>query len=72
MSIPGLGVWEASVWVGGANRSERIESHFSRLTEAQDAADRMARALAAHDCSECEVWRAVEQLPTSRPRRRGA
>jgi hypothetical protein len=66
--VPGMGTWEACARLTGPPFIEReVGLHFSLLTEAQEAADVLARAMVPHDCdARCDPWTAVERRNESR------
>ena len=66
--VPGMGTWEASARLLDPPETERqVGLQFSLLTDAQDAADVLARAMIRHDCDgACEPWGAVERRKSSR------
>jgi hypothetical protein len=66
--VPGMGTWEAGARLTGPPFTEReVGLHFSLLTEAQDAADVLARAMVAHSCDAgCGSWTAIERRKTER------
>lgn len=61
--VPGMGTWEAGARIAGPPLAEReVGLHFSLLTEAQAAADILARAMAPHHCdARCDPWTALER-----------
>jgi hypothetical protein len=61
--VPGMGTWEASArFLGPPDTQREVGLHFSLLTEAQDAADVLARAMLPHQCDRlCEQWGAIER-----------
>ena len=63
--IPGIGSWEVHV-LKPEQRNVRPPQHFALLTEAQEFADREARAILDHDCSQCEQWTAVTAVEKRR------
>jgi hypothetical protein len=65
-SVPGIGTWESCVRAAGAAGRQWVGQHFSLLTEAQEAADRLAQSLAPHNCSGCEGWGPIERRPAGR------
>ena len=66
--VAGMGTWEAYARLTGPPFTEReVGLHFSLLTEAQDAADVLARAMAVHTCDAgCGSWTAIERRRTPR------
>ena len=66
--VPGMGTWEACARVADNPDTERqVGLHFSLLTDAQDAADVLARAMLPHACEGgCEQWTAIERRKTPR------
>jgi 2-methylaconitate cis-trans-isomerase PrpF len=66
--VPGISTWEASARLTGPPFTEReVGLHFSLLTEAQDAADVLARAMVVHQCdASCDSWTALERRKTPR------
>ena len=66
--VPGMGTWEASARLLDPPETERqVGLQFSLLTDAQDAADVLARAMTRHECDgACEQWGAVERRKSSR------
>ena len=66
--VPGMGTWEASARLVGPPATERqVGLHFSLLTDAQDAADVLARAMMPHECdAACEQWSALERRKATR------
>jgi hypothetical protein len=66
--VPGMGTWEAGARVTGPRLTEReVGLHFSLLTEAQEAADILAFAMAPHECdARCYPWTAIERRKHSR------
>jgi len=66
--VPGMGTWEASARLLDPPETERqVGLQFSLLTDAQDAADVLARAMTHHECDgACEQWGAVERRKSSR------
>ena len=66
--VPGMGTWEASARLLDPPETERqVGLQFSLLTDAQDAADVLARAMIRHDCDgACAQWGAVERRKSSR------
>jgi hypothetical protein len=65
--VPGMGTWEACARVLASGAERHVGLHFSLLTEAQDAADVLARAMVPHECGAgCEQWSAIERRKTSR------
>ena len=66
--VPGMGTLEACARLTGPPFTEReVGLHFSLLTEAQDAADVLARAMGAHQCdARCDSWMALERRKTQR------
>ena len=66
--VPGMGTWEACAGSPTIRRrSVRSGLHFSLLTDAQDAADVLARAMMPHACEGgCEQWTAIERRKTPR------
>jgi hypothetical protein len=65
-SVPGIGSWEAWISKSYQAETERLDRHFSLLTEALAAADRQAEVIAPHDCSRCEQWSQVERRDQQR------
>jgi hypothetical protein len=61
--VPGMGTWEACARLLGPPETERqVGLQFSLLTDAQDAADVLARAMMPHECDAmCEPWSAIER-----------
>ena len=61
--VPGMGTWEASARLLDPPETERqVGLQFSLLTDAQDAADVLARAMDRHECDDgCEPWGAVDR-----------
>jgi hypothetical protein len=66
--VPGMGTWEACARFPGPPFIEReVGLHFSLLTEAQEAADVLARAMVPHDCdARCDPWTPIERRNDSR------
>ena len=66
--MPGMGTWEACARLTGPPFTEReVGLHFSLLTEAQDAADLLARAMIVHACDAgCSAWTPIERRRTPR------
>ena len=65
--VPGMGTWEACARILSSGAERHVGLHFSLLTDAQDAADILARAMAPHDCdAACEQWTAIERRKTPR------
>jgi len=66
--VPGMGTWEACARLADEPATERqVGLHFSLLTDAQDAADVLARAMMPHVCEQvCEQWTAIERRKASR------
>jgi hypothetical protein len=66
--VPGMGTWEASARLLGPPATQReVGLHFSLLTDAQEAADVLARAMLPHQCGGlCEQWTAIERRKTPR------
>lgn len=61
--VPGIGTWEAGARLLDPPETERaVGLQFSLLTDAQDAADVLARAMVPHQCeANCEPWTAIER-----------
>jgi len=61
--VPGMGTWEACARLLDPPETQReVGLQFSLLTDAQDAADVLARTMVRHECdSTCEQWVAVER-----------
>jgi len=61
--VLGLGTWEACARRTTPPLTERdVGLHFSLLTDAQEAADILARAMAPHECdAKCDFWTPVER-----------
>jgi len=66
--VPGMGTWEAGARLTGPPFTEReVGLHFSLLTEAQEAADVLARAMFVHACNAgCTPWSAIDRRKTPR------
>jgi hypothetical protein len=65
--VPGMGTWEACARVVESGVERQVGLHFSLLTDAQEAADILARAMLPHECDAvCEQWAAIERRKTSR------
>jgi hypothetical protein len=66
--VPGMGTWEASARLLGPPATERqVGLQFSLLTDAQDAADVLVRAMMPHECDAgCEQWSAIERRKAPR------
>jgi hypothetical protein len=66
--VPGMGTWEACARLLGDPQTVReVGLHFSMLTEAQEAADVLARAMVPHQCgATCEPWSAIERRKVPR------
>ena len=66
--VPGIGTWEACARLADEPATERqVGLQFSLLTDAQDAADVLARAMMPHACDEvCEQWTAIERRKAAR------
>jgi len=63
---PGPGTWEVSLSRRSLlrrRRTELLSEGFALLSEAQDAGDRSARAVASHDCSLCAPWQVLDDGP---------
>ena len=61
--VGGMGTWEACARRTMPPLAGRdVGLHFSLLTEAQEAADILARAMAPHECdARCEPWTPLER-----------
>lgn len=66
--VPRMGTWEAGARLTGPPFAEReVGLDFSLLTEAQDAADVLARAMVAHACDgSCDSWTPIERRTVPR------
>jgi hypothetical protein len=60
--VPGMGTWEACARLIVTGVERQVGLQFSLLTDAQEAADILARAMLPHDCEGlCEQWGAIER-----------
>lgn len=61
--VPGMGTWEACArLLDPPGTVRQVGLQFSLLTDAQDAADVLARAMVGHDCdASCTPWTALER-----------
>ena len=66
--VPGMGTWEACArLIAPPGTAREVGLHFSLLTDAQDAADVLARAMVPHQCdASCGEWAAIERRKTPR------